>query len=97
MTILSLRFAMTIVSDEPSETVAVVSAEESQKRLVAGNDRFLSNHPQHPHEASEWRNKLEEGQHPFAVVVGCSDSRVPPELIFDQGLAVCRTWFQKSS
>ncbi|MEO0066232.1 MAG: hypothetical protein RI983_1558 [Bacteroidota bacterium] len=55
-------------------------------KLVEGNKRFASNHPIHPDQTLEKLRELEKGQHPFAVVVSCSDSRVPPELIFDQGL-----------
>ncbi|HNQ78475.1 MAG TPA: carbonic anhydrase [Acidobacteriota bacterium] len=40
----------------------------------------------HPGNSPERRAEIAKGQHPFAVVVGCSDSRVPPELLFDQGL-----------
>lgn len=54
--------------------------------LKAGNDRFVSGHPIHPDETLERIRELKKGQHPFAIVVSCSDSRVPPELIFDQGL-----------
>jgi carbonic anhydrase len=54
--------------------------------LQAGNERFVSGHPIHPDETLERIRELKKGQHPFAVVVSCSDSRVPPELIFDQGL-----------
>lgn len=48
--------------------------------------RFASGHPVHPDETLEHLRQLKKGQHPFAIVVSCSDSRVPPELIFDQGL-----------
>ncbi len=62
-----------------------VSAVDALKRLLAGNARFVAGKPLHPHEARQWRKKLESGQNPFALILGCSDSRVPPELIFDQG------------
>ncbi|NOX55243.1 MAG: carbonic anhydrase [Planctomycetes bacterium] len=62
-----------------------ISAEEALKRLQEGNARFVAGTPRHPHEARQWRSRLEKGQHPFAVILGCSDSRVPPELVFDQG------------
>lgn len=62
-----------------------VSPHDALKRLQDGNARFVSGESQHPHEAREWRSILEGGQRPFAVVLGCSDSRVPPELLFDQG------------
>jgi len=54
--------------------------------LKAGNENFVSGHAVHPHEAQSRITELKSGQHPIAVVVSCSDSRVPPELIFDQGL-----------
>jgi carbonic anhydrase len=55
-------------------------------RLKQGNKRFISGKPVHPDETLERIRELNKGQHPFAIVVSCSDSRVPPELIFDQGL-----------
>lgn len=55
--------------------------------LKKGNLRFSENHPAHPHEgAARLRETSAGGQHPFAVVVACSDSRVPVELLFDQGI-----------
>ena len=54
-------------------------------RLIEGNERFVANHPIYPDQTLEKLRELEKGQHPFAVVISCSDSRVPPELIFDQG------------
>jgi carbonic anhydrase len=54
--------------------------------LKIGNQRFVKGYPIHPDETLERIRELKKGQHPFAVVVGCSDSRIPPELIFDQGL-----------
>jgi len=55
-------------------------------RLMEGNKRFSSGHPRHPDESVEHRRKIAASQNPFAVIVTCSDSRVSPELIFDQGL-----------
>src|SRR5580765_5437568 len=55
-------------------------------KLKAGNERFVSGHPTHPDETLSRIRELKKGQNPFAVVVSCSDSRLPPELIFDQGL-----------
>lgn len=56
-----------------------------QQRLVEGNLRFVSGNPSHPDETLERLRDLKKGQNPFAVLVSCSDSRVPPELLFDQG------------
>lgn len=54
--------------------------------LVAGNARFASGHAKHPHMNLRRIQELAAAQHPRAVILTCSDSRVPPELVFDQGL-----------
>ena len=56
------------------------------QKLEGGNRRFASGKPVHPDETLERLRELKKGQHPFAIVVSCSDSRVPAELVFDQGL-----------
>jgi len=55
-------------------------------KLKVGNERFVSGRPVHPDETLTRIRELKKGQNPFVVVVSCSDSRLPPELIFDQGL-----------
>jgi len=60
--------------------------QEALRRLVEGNERFSQGMALHPHEERQWRCSLSGGQEPFAIILGCSDSRVPPGLIFDQGL-----------
>lgn len=55
------------------------------QKLEAGNKRFSTEHPVHPDETLKRLRELKKGQHPFATVITCSDSRVPAELIFDQG------------
>ena len=60
-------------------------ADEALVRLKNGNQRFMDDKPRHIHEKASWRSLLVETQKPFATIVGCSDSRVPPELIFDVG------------
>jgi carbonic anhydrase len=66
---------------------AGVSAEQALKRLLDGNRRFIAHRETHPDSSILRRKSLAaEGQHPFAIILGCADSRVPPELIFDQGL-----------
>jgi carbonic anhydrase len=54
-------------------------------RLKAGNARFADGRTRHAHESADWRKHLVREQKPLATVLGCSDSRVPPELVFDQG------------
>ena len=56
------------------------------KALLVGNERFVAGTATHPHAGYARRSELAKGQHPVAAVVGCADSRVPPELLFDQGL-----------
>lgn len=63
-----------------------LTAEQAWRKLVAGNNRFVAGEQRHPHESLEWRQSLVNGQHPFAVILGCADSRVSPELVFDEGL-----------
>jgi carbonic anhydrase len=63
-----------------------LTAEQAWRKLVAGNNRFVAGQQRHPHESLEWRQSLVNGQHPFAVILGCADSRVSPELVFDEGL-----------
>ena len=62
------------------------TADEAIERLIAGNQRYVTAKQSHPHQTPERRSELCEGQCPFAVILGCADSRVPPEVIFDQGL-----------
>lgn len=54
--------------------------------LLAGNDRFVRGEMLHPSQDAAHRAELSASQHPFAVIFGCSDSRVAAEIIFDQGL-----------
>lgn len=56
------------------------------KRLMDGNVRYVNGTLEHPHTDSTHRKELVGGQKPFAAILGCSDSRVPLEMIFDQGL-----------
>jgi len=66
---------------------SIVTPAESLARLKAGHKRFVQFRLMHPHCDYERRNTaFADGQHPFAAVISCSDSRVPVELIFDQGI-----------
>ncbi|HTG90814.1 MAG TPA: hypothetical protein VL914_11470, partial [Vicinamibacterales bacterium] len=64
----------------------MIPAREALERLQEGNRRFVSNVRGHDSLASEARRaEVVAGQQPFAIVLGCSDSRVPAEIVFDQG------------
>lgn len=56
------------------------------QRLMDGNVRYVNGNLQHRHSDPEYREQLVHGQKPIAAILGCSDSRVPLEMIFDQGL-----------
>ncbi|MBK7702190.1 MAG: carbonic anhydrase [bacterium] len=65
----------------------MISAHEALERLREGNRRFVSEVRNcDPHERRARRLELTAGQEPHAIILGCSDSRVPAELVFDQGL-----------
>src|SRR5687768_991800 len=65
----------------------MISAYEALERLREGNRRFVSDARRSlPFSSRDRRNELAEGQEPFAIILGCSDSRVPAEIVFDQGL-----------
>jgi carbonic anhydrase len=67
--------------DQPS-----VAPAEAISKLKEGNGRYTGGSLQHPGQTTDRRTELGNVQHPFAVIVSCSDSRVPPEIVFDQGL-----------
>jgi carbonic anhydrase len=62
------------------------SADEALARLIAGNERFLRGKARRAGRRLETLADLAKGQRPYATILGCSDSRVPPEWIFDAGL-----------
>lgn len=66
--------------------VSQLDTQTALKELIAGNARFTSGQMTHPHAGADRRAELVKGQKPFAVILSCSDSRVPPEVLFDQGL-----------
>lgn len=63
-----------------------VTPDEAIQRLLEGNRRYMNAKRFHPNESLETRARLATGQAPFAAILGCADSRVPPEIIFDHGL-----------
>ena len=67
--------------------MTMISAREALDNLQVGNGRFVSgDRIRGSHSQQEFRAELHAEQTPFAVVLGCSDSRVPAEIVFDQGL-----------
>lgn len=64
----------------------MLSSKEAFQRLLDGNNRYINQKLNHPNQTIERRKDIVKGQKPFAIILSCSDSRVPPEIIFDQGL-----------
>ena len=65
----------------------MISSHEALERLKSGNQRYVEGKTQYNELVNEQRrNNLVEGQNPWAIVLGCSDSRAPAEILFDHGL-----------
>jgi len=74
------------MATSPDDQALRISADEALARLVAGNERFLRGESHWIGVHVEAIPSLASGQQPFATILGCSDSRVPPEILFDTGL-----------
>lgn len=72
------------MTDSPTEE-PLYTADEALARLKAGNLRFINGQVRFPTVHKEVLANLAKGQRPYVTILGCSDSRVPPELIFDAG------------
>jgi carbonic anhydrase len=75
-----------IAGSSPGQDAAKPTADGALKLLKEGNARFAEDKPAAKDIGAKRRQELAKGQHPFAVVLTCADSRVAPELLFDQGL-----------
>jgi carbonic anhydrase len=67
------------------DTAPTFTAAQVLARLQAGNDRFVRGEARFPTVQKDILAELAKGQQPYATIIGCSDSRVPPELVFDAG------------
>lgn len=85
LSVLILTFLFN-VNTSFANNVDNLSAEKALNKLKQGNERFMKLHMKHPDSTKKRRLEMIKGQHPFVAILSCSDSRVPPELIFDQGL-----------
>ena len=64
----------------------IINGDQALEKLLAGNRRYIDSRQRHPNQTSRRRAEISNSQEPFAVILGCSDSRVPPEVIFDRGM-----------
>ena len=64
-----------------------LTPDQALTQLLHGNERFVAGWPDHPNQSARRRREVSDaGQQPYATILTCADSRVPPEVIFDQGL-----------
>ena len=73
-------------AEAAEKTAKHLTPAEALEKLKAGNARFAAGEADHPHQSEDARAAVSEHQHPWALVHGCVDSRVSPELVFDQGI-----------
>jgi len=81
--IITLTYVFSLIT---TIVCAQVSADSALNSLKQGNKRFIEGKSMRPHQDLQRIKEVSLGQKPFAIIVGCSDSRVPSEIIFDQGL-----------
>lgn len=81
-----MRFGFTIFVFLLSFSLNAVDPAISLKKLMDGNNRYVNNEARLSNDLEDRRSQLLSSQSPFAIIIGCSDSRVPPEIIFDQSL-----------
>ena len=86
--------AMVIANELLGQVQPVQAAESSPsltpdaalQKLIEGNQRFIQHQAQYPDQTAERLQEVAQAQHPFATILTCADSRVPVELVFDQGV-----------
>jgi carbonic anhydrase len=78
-------FAKTLLTGADDAKASAITPMAALERLQAGNARFVAGKSQ-ANNSSARRTELAKGQHPIATILSCSDSRVPPETVFDEGL-----------
>jgi carbonic anhydrase len=80
--------ARDLLQAKPAQAAVLppLSPEAALKKLLAGNQRFIQHQPQYPNQSAERLAEVSQAQHPFVTILSCADSRVPAELVFDQGI-----------
>ncbi|MEH2152996.1 carbonic anhydrase [Nostoc sp.] len=70
----------------PSTSAESLNPDAALQKLIEGNQRFVNHHPQYPDQSELRLHEVAQAQHPFATILSCADSRVPAEIVFDQGI-----------
>ena len=84
--IILFAFLFNVNVSYANDEIENLSAQDALTKLKKGNERFVEQKLKHPDIGKQRRKEMIKGQHPFVAILSCSDSRVPPEIIFDQGL-----------
>src|SRR2546430_13501191 len=72
--------------DESEETLSGINPTRALRQLLSGNKRYVAAQMLHPRQGVQRRAQVAPSQKPLAAILSCADSRVPPEIVFDQGL-----------
>ncbi|WP_375505336.1 carbonic anhydrase, partial [uncultured Nostoc sp.] len=70
----------------PSTSPESLNPDAALQKLMEGNQRFIDHQPQYPDQSALRLQEVAQAQHPFATILSCADSRVPAEIVFDQGI-----------
>ena len=70
----------------PSTSPESINPDAALQKLMEGNQRFVQHQPQYPDQSALRLQEVAQAQHPFATILSCADSRVPAEIVFDQGI-----------
>lgn len=69
-----------------SSIASALRPDDALQKLMEGNQRFVQHQPQYPDQSAARLQEVAQAQHPFATILSCADSRVPAEIVFDQGI-----------
>jgi carbonic anhydrase len=92
-TLAASTLGQVLVPTAPAIAQNNMTPDAALRQLMAGNERFVAQKRKSPHQDVVRLTEVAKGQKPFAAILGCADSRVPSEIVFDQGLGdlfVCR-------
>ncbi|MEH1923072.1 carbonic anhydrase [Nostoc sp.] len=80
------RIEQAKAAEIPSTSAESLNPDAALQKLIEGNQRFVDHHPQYPDQSALRLQEVAQAQHPFATILSCADSRVPAEIVFDQGI-----------
>lgn len=73
-------------AEMPPNLPESLNPDAALQKLMEGNQRFIQHQPQYPDQSALRLQEVAQAQHPFATILSCADSRVPAEIVFDQGI-----------